>query len=79
MVTVFRARGLHIHIFKNDHEPAHVHVYRSGEVKINLAGADGLPEIIEVKRMKLRDAAKALALVAEQQEFLFAQWRRYHG
>ena len=36
MVTVFRAHGLRVVIFVNDHKPAHVHVFGDGEAKINL-------------------------------------------
>ena len=34
MVTVLRAEGLRVVIFTNNHEPAHVHVFGSGEAKI---------------------------------------------
>jgi hypothetical protein len=33
-------------IFVNDHLPAHVHVFGDGEAKINLCGAEGLPELV---------------------------------
>ena len=46
MVTVFRAHGLRVVIFANDHEPAHVHVLGDGEAKINLLGIGGGPELI---------------------------------
>ena len=44
MVTIYRAHGLRIVIFTDDHEPAHVHVFGDGEAKINLIGAGGDPE-----------------------------------
>jgi len=38
MVTVFRAHGLRVVIFVDDHLPAHVHVFGDGQTKINLTG-----------------------------------------
>jgi len=46
MVTVFRACGLRVIIFVDDHMPAHVHVFGDGQAKINLSGAGGVPELI---------------------------------
>lgn len=52
MVTVYRAFGLSVVIFVDDHEPAHVHVFGDGQAKINLTGADGNPELIWADGMK---------------------------
>lgn len=46
MVTVFRAYGLHIVIFVDDHRPAHVHVFGDGQAKIDLLGAGGEPALV---------------------------------
>jgi hypothetical protein len=43
MITVHRAAGFSVVIFTNDHEPAHVHVFKDGEAKINLAGPGDAP------------------------------------
>ena len=43
---MLRAQGLGVVIFVNDHLPAHVHVFGDGEAKINLCGAEGLPELV---------------------------------
>ena len=51
MVTVLRAHGLRIVIYSDDHHPAHVHVFGDGEVKINLAGAGGAPELVRAVGM----------------------------
>lgn len=45
MVTVHRESGFRVAIDRNDHEPAHVHVIKDGEVIVNLGGADGQPEV----------------------------------
>ena len=46
MVVIHRAHGLRFVIYTMDHEPAHVHVFGDGEMKVNIAGADRLPEIV---------------------------------
>ena len=46
MVTIHRQYGLRVVIFIDDHEPAHVHIFGDGQVKINLAGEDGKPELV---------------------------------
>mgnify|MGYP006348254333 CR=1 FL=1 len=46
MVTIYRAFGLRVVIFVDNHEPAHVHVFGDGEVKINLAGPGDEPELV---------------------------------
>src|SRR5258708_1450502 len=52
----FRARGLRVVIFVNDHQPAHLHVFGDGEAKINLFGADGTPELVWVDGMTRGEA-----------------------
>jgi Domain of unknown function (DUF4160) len=49
MVTLYRAYGLRVVIFVDDHEPAHVHVFGDGQAKINLIGD-------ETNRVAPRDA-----------------------
>ena len=58
MVTVLRVAGLRFIIFVDDHEPAHVHVFGDGQAKIDLLGADGLPELSWVDGMKKRCAPR---------------------
>ena len=79
MVTVYRAHGLRFIIFVDDHVPAHVHVFGDGHAKINLAGADGAPEIMTIEGMKRGDVRRALPIVAEQQRYLLSRWREIHG
>lgn len=52
MVTIYRAHGLRVIIFTDDHEPAHVHVFGDGQAKINLTGREGLPDLIWAEGMK---------------------------
>jgi hypothetical protein len=79
MVTVYRANGLSVVIFVDDHEPAHVHVFGDGQVKINLTGAGGGPELIWAYGMKRRDIRRAMKIVAEQRDHLLMRWREIHG
>ncbi|QQR37908.1 DUF4160 domain-containing protein [Devosia rhizoryzae] len=60
MVTVLREGGLRYVIYLNDHEPAHLHVYGDGEVKIDIATL----KILSVRSMSRRDVSRALVIVA---------------
>jgi len=75
MVTVHRERGFRVAIYRNDHEPAHVHVIKDGEVIVNLAGADGLPEVRKVERATKADVRKALRIVTDQRDYLLSKWQ----
>ena len=79
MVTVFRGVGLRVVIFFNDHAPAHVHVFGDGHAKINLTGTNGMPELLFVEGMKRNEARRAMQLVVDRQDVLFARWREIHG
>ena len=73
MVTVFRAHGLRVIIFVDDHRPAHVHVFGDGQAKINLLGADGVPELVWADSMTRSEVRRALRVVTEQQTLLLAR------
>lgn len=79
MVTVIRAHGLHVCIYMDDHEPAHVHVIGDGKAKINLDGPDGAPEVVQQKGMTFVEARRAKQIVEANREFLLGEWRRIHG
>ena len=79
MVTIFRAHGLRIVIFSDDHEPAHVHVFGDGHAKINLLGANGQPELVWAEGMKRNEVRRAMEVVTEQQAVFLARWRKIHG
>ena len=66
-------------IYTNDHRPAHVHVYKSGLVVINLNNRRTLPDIREVFGMSRKDVRDALLLVIEHKKFLVREWRRIHA
>jgi len=79
MVTIYRAYGLRVVIFVDDHEPAHVHVFGDGQAKINLVGRDGQPELIWAEGMKRSEVRRAMQIVSEQRDAFLAQWRNIHG
>ncbi len=79
MVTVHRQRGPRFIIYVDDHKPAHLHVYADGEAKINLAGGDGLPELLWADGMKRGDIRRAMQIVSQAQDYFLTKWREIHG
>jgi hypothetical protein len=59
--------------------PAHVHVFGSGEAKINLLGADGAPEMVWADDMAHGEVRRAMRMVIEQQAFLLQRWEDIYG
>ena len=79
MVVIYRAHGLRFVIYSMDHEPAHVHVIGDGELKVDIAGKSGRPEIIWSKGMKASESRQAMAVVRERQAEFLARWHEIHG
>ena len=80
MATVLRINGYIVRIWSNDHLPRHVHVFKGdGECTINLVGEDGLPELREFYGMKRKEVAKAIRIVADNQDKLIEAWISIHG
>ena len=78
MVTVHREGGFRFAIYRDDHEPAHVHVLKDGEVIVNLVGAGGRPEVRDARETTTADIRKIVGIVnARQFEFL-AKWQEMH-
>lgn len=75
MVTVLRAHGFAVRIYKDDHPPAHVHVIGDGEVKLDLVTL----AILYQRGATKREVSRAIALVKEHRETLLAEWRKIHG
>ncbi len=73
MPTVLRQDGFAVKIYTHDHEPMHVHVFKSGhEVVIDLMTI----EVREYRGMKTKEVHKAQDIVASYQDFLIREWRR---
>jgi len=79
MVTIHRAHGLKFVIYVDDHEPAHVHVFGDGQMKIVIEGVGGLPEAVETIGMKANVGRRALDVVREHQGAFQARWEDIHG
>jgi hypothetical protein len=57
-----------------------VHVFSSeAEAKIELADSDGYPRLIDNRRMRRVDLAKALRAVFEHRKMLKEKWSEIHG
>ncbi|SIR07287.1 protein of unknown function [Rhizobium sp. RU20A] len=67
MITVLKAAGLRFVIFKDDHEPAHVHVFGDGEAKINLVGAADVT-LVWARGMSRSDVRRAIQITREQRD-----------
>lgn len=79
MVTIYRAHGLRIVIFSDDHEPAHVHVFGDGQAKINLIGPEDKPVLVWAEDMKRSDVRRAMDMVTARRTEFLAHWREIHG
>ena len=79
MVTVFRAYGLHVVIFVDDHPPAHVHVFGDGQVKIDLLGPGGVPVLLWSENTTKADVRRTMRIVTERQSMLLERWEDIHG
>ena len=66
-------------IFTDDHVPAHVHVFGSGEAKIDLHGPNDAPVLVSVVGMTRTEVRKAMQIVTENRESLIVRWRSIHG
>lgn len=79
MVTVLREGGFRFVIYKDDHEPAHVHVQKDGEIIFVLVGADGEPAVRTEYGSTNADVRKAMKIVKREQAALLTKWQEIHG
>ncbi len=79
MVTVHREFGFSFAILTDDHEPAHVHVYGDGQMKVNITGPDGLPEQVYNIGFKTNDRRRVMDVVRTRQAEFLAKWNEIHG
>ncbi len=79
MVTVFRANGLRVVIFVDDHLPAHVHVFGDGHVKIDLLGPKGTAGLVWANGATRTEIRQAMRIVTEQHAMLLNRWEEIHG
>jgi hypothetical protein len=79
MVTVHRQHGMRVVIFTDDHMPAHVHVYGSGEAKIDLQGEGDTPTLEWAIGMTRAELRRAMQMVTDNRGSLIARWKEIHG
>jgi hypothetical protein len=79
MVVIHRAHGYRFVIYTQDHDPAHVHVIGDGQAKIDLLGADGLPELVSSIGIKQSDMRRLLTEATERRHAFLLAWERLHG
>jgi Domain of unknown function (DUF4160) len=71
MPTLLRQNGFDVRMYFDDHDPAHVHVFKSGgQAKVELGSAERLPSLIMVQGMSIKDAKRAIEIVTEHQSKL---------
>jgi hypothetical protein len=79
MPNVLTENGFTFVIYYNDHRPAHVHVYKSGLVIINLNNRRTVPTFRDVRGMSDKDVRDAVAIATANKRFLVSEWRRIHA
>jgi hypothetical protein len=77
MPEIFREQGFKVVIYFDDHDPAHVHIYKGdSEIRIQIKG---LCEILSVKgSISSKEQKKAMKLVTAHQSELFQIWEEIH-
>jgi hypothetical protein len=76
LVRVYNGDGFSVHIWPNDHAPAHVHVYRAeGLAVVNLLTL-GIREAYDMKPADLR---RAVAIVEANRKGFLQKWREIHN
>jgi hypothetical protein len=80
MPTEHREDGFRFMIYVDDHEPAHVHVFREDdEAKIQLGDTPDEVDLVKVWGMSMRDVRRALAIAERRHKKLLTAWRKHHG
>jgi Domain of unknown function (DUF4160) len=80
-------QNLYVYVHTNDHDPAHVHIFKGRkndtnryEIKINLGSENIPPFIVKANPdMAKKDIKAAWQLVADNQETLLEKWKEIHG
>jgi len=79
MVIIVRARGLRLVIYRDDHEPAHVHVFGDGETKIALGDSLSTMTVLYSVDANRGEERRAERAVKEHHALLLRRWRELHG
>jgi hypothetical protein len=77
--TVLREEGFVFRIYFEDHEPAHVHVWKGGGWAVILLPSAPVPAApVCVVGMKKSEVARAVRLVRAHGDRLGSEWKRIH-
>ena len=76
MARVYDGDGFSVHIWPNDHPPAHVHVYRAEGLAIVNLLTMGIREAYDLRPAELR---RALAIVEANRNRFLQKWREIHN
>jgi hypothetical protein len=80
VAKVLEIDGYKFVIFSDDHEPAHVHVKKAGNmVRIQLDTGQSVKILTIHGNLKIPEIAKAKSLTIEYNETLLREWRKIHG
>ena len=80
MPTIMLISGFRFIIWPNDHEPAHIHVFKGdAEAKVRIGNSKQAPKIVAIYGMTRREAKFIWRSVAEHQEELLTAWEKVHG
>lgn len=79
MVTIVRVRGLRLVIYREDHEPPHVHVIGDGETKIALGDSVTTMTVLYSAGANRGEERWAERAVKEHHALLLRWWRKLHG
>ncbi|ERN40426.1 protein of unknown function (DUF3532) [Rubidibacter lacunae KORDI 51-2] len=64
-MQILRKDGFKVRVYPNDHEPAHVHVYKAGmEMRVDISSLEDGPEPLDVQ-MDNKNALRALRLMKQ--------------
>lgn len=76
MARIYHGNGFQVHVWPNDHPPAHVHVIRAE----GLAIIDLLTlHVREAYDMKPAELRRALRIVEDNRSQFLRKWRKIHG
>lgn len=80
MPTLINKDGFQVIIWTDDHEPAHVHIFRAEfEMIVCLGDESTAVSVREIYGMRGRNFRNALKLIIENQTFLLEKRREIHG
>jgi hypothetical protein len=79
MPTVLQKNGFSFKIYFNDHEPAHTHIFKQGELVVNLGDENTSVSVRDNFGMSKQDERRALIIAGDYQDYLLKCWRDING